>query len=51
MNAVKRDETIRFTASANARQNKRANNLQPPVHVDSMYAATIHGFCPRELND
>ena len=31
--------------------NKRANNLQPAWHVDNMYAATIHAFCPRELND
>jgi hypothetical protein len=48
----KREKTIRFTAGVNARQtNKQANNLQPLWHVDNMYAATIHAFCPRELND
>jgi len=31
--------------------NNRANNLQPPWHVDIMYATTVHEFCPRELND
>jgi hypothetical protein len=44
----KRDETLRL---ANARQTKQVNDSQPPLHVDIMYATTIHAFCPRELND
>jgi hypothetical protein len=34
-----RDETISL---ADARQNKE-DNLQPPWHVDSRYAAILHG--------
>ena len=42
---------MRLAAGADTRKNKYANNLQPPLHVDIMYAATVHAFCPRVLND
>jgi hypothetical protein len=37
--------------TANARQNKQANDLLPPLHVPIMVAATLHGSWLRELND
>jgi hypothetical protein len=30
---------------------KQVNYSQPPLHVDIIYAATVHALCPRELND
>ena len=44
----KNDKTMRPT---NARQNKQANDLPPPLHVPNMFAATSHGSWLRELND
>jgi hypothetical protein len=36
---------------ANARQSNQVNDSLPPLHVDIMNAATIHGSWSRELND
>ena len=42
----KRHETLRL---ANARQTKYVNGSQPPLHVDIMYAATVHAFFPERI--
>lgn len=30
---------------------EKGNDSQPPLHVDIIYAGTVHAFFPRELND
>ena len=47
----KRDEVKRLTTGVNTRQTKQKNNLLSLLHVNIMYAANVHRFCPRELNN